>query len=113
MRRGKSRRPANGRLRSNRREPRRPKRSETKLERWTLNKSYLIAAGFTLGLAAWVAGGYVFKSSGKETPDAPAVADAVAPMTVSVRTQDAKLVEQYIVAPVSYTHLTLPTILRV
>jgi len=63
-----------------------------------LNKSYLIAAGFTLGLAAWVAGGYVFKSAGKETPDAPAVADTVAPIIVSVRTQDAKSVEQYIVA---------------
>ncbi len=63
-----------------------------------MNKSYLIAAGFTLGLAAWVAGGYVFKSAGKETPDAPAVADTVAPIIVSVRTQDAKSVEQYIVA---------------
>lgn len=63
-----------------------------------MNKSYLIAAAFTLGIAAWVAGGYVFKSSGKETPDAPAVADAVEPITVSVRTQDAKSVEQYIVA---------------
>jgi membrane fusion protein, multidrug efflux system len=63
-----------------------------------LNKSYLIAAVFTLGLAAWVLGGYFVKSSGKETPDAPAVADAVAPMTVSVRTQEARSVEQYIVA---------------
>jgi multidrug efflux system membrane fusion protein len=63
-----------------------------------LNKSYLIATVFTLGLAAWVLGGYFVKSSGKETPDAPAVADAVAPMTVSVRTQDARSVEQYIVA---------------
>jgi len=63
-----------------------------------LNKSYLIAAVFTLGLAAWVLGGYVMKSSGKETPDAPAVADAVAPMTVSVRTQEAQSVEQFIVA---------------
>jgi multidrug efflux system membrane fusion protein len=63
-----------------------------------LNKSYLIATAFTLGLAAWVLGGYFVKSSGKETPDAPAVADAVAPMTVSVRTQEAKSVEQYIVA---------------
>lgn len=63
-----------------------------------MNKSYLIAAVFTLGLAAWVLGGYFVKSSGKETPDAPAVADAVAPMTVSVRTQEARSVEQYIVA---------------
>jgi multidrug efflux system membrane fusion protein len=63
-----------------------------------LNKSYLIAAVFTLGLAAWVLGGYFIKSSGKETPDAPAVADAVAPMTVSVRTQDAQAVELFIVA---------------
>jgi len=63
-----------------------------------LNKSYLIAAAFTLGLAAWVFGGYLMKSSGKETPDAPAVADAVAPMTVAVRTQEARPVEQYIIA---------------
>jgi len=63
-----------------------------------LNKSYLIAAVFTLGLVAWVVGGYIVKSSGKETPDAPAVADTVAPMTVSVRSQEAKLVEQYIIA---------------
>ena len=63
-----------------------------------MNKSYLIAAAFTLGLAAWVFGGYLMKSSGKETPDAPAVADAVAPMTVAVRTQEARPVEQFIVA---------------
>jgi len=63
-----------------------------------LNKSYLIAAAFTLGLAAWVFGGYLMKSSGKETPDAPAVADTVAPMTVAVRTQEARPVEQFIVA---------------
>ena len=63
-----------------------------------MNKSYLIAAVFTFGLAAWVLGGHFIKSSGKETPDAPAVAAAVAPMTVSVRTQEAKSVEKYIVA---------------
>jgi len=63
-----------------------------------LNKSYLIAAGFTFGIAAWVLGGYFVKSSGKETTDAPAVAVPVAPMTVSVRTQEAKSVEKYIVA---------------
>jgi multidrug efflux system membrane fusion protein len=63
-----------------------------------LNKSYLIAAVFTFGLAAWVLGGHFIKSSGKETPDAPAVAAAVTPMTVSVRTQEAKSVEKYIVA---------------
>ena len=63
-----------------------------------MNKSYLIAAAFTLGLAAWVFGGYLMKSSGKETPDAPAVADTVAPMTVAVRTQEARPVEQFIVA---------------
>jgi multidrug efflux system membrane fusion protein len=68
------------------------------LERWTLNKSYLIAAVFTFGLAAWVLGGHFIKSSGKETPDAPAVAAAVTPMTVSVRTQEAKSVEKYIVS---------------
>ena len=63
-----------------------------------MNKSYLIAAVFTLGLAAWVVGGYVLKSSGTETPDAPAVANTAAPITVSVKTQDAKSVEQFIVA---------------
>jgi len=63
-----------------------------------LNKSYLTAVILTLGIAAWVLGGYFFQSSGKETPDAPAVADAVASMTVAVRTQDAKPVEQFIVA---------------
>jgi len=63
-----------------------------------LNKSYLTAVVLTLGIAAWVLGGYFFQSSGKETPDAPAVADAVASMTVAVRTQDAKPVEQFIVA---------------
>lgn len=63
-----------------------------------MNKSYLIATVVTLGLAAWMIGGYVVKSSGKETPDAPAVADTVAPMTVSVRTQEAKMVEKSIVA---------------
>jgi multidrug efflux system membrane fusion protein len=68
------------------------------LERWTLNKSYLIAAVFTFGLAAWVLGGHFIKSSGKETPDAPAVAAVVAPMTVSIRTQEAKSVEKYIVS---------------
>ncbi|HUU24559.1 MAG TPA: efflux RND transporter periplasmic adaptor subunit [Methyloceanibacter sp.] len=68
------------------------------MERWTLNKSYLTAVILTLGIAAWVLGGYFFQSSGKETPDAPAVADAVASMTVAVRTQDAKPVEQFIVA---------------
>ena len=63
-----------------------------------MNKSYLTAVILTLGIAAWVLGGYFFQSSGKETPDAPAVADAVASMTVAVRTQDAKPVEQFIVA---------------
>jgi len=63
-----------------------------------VNKSYVIAALFTLGLAAWVLGGYAMKSSGKETPDAPAVAKTAAPITVSVRTQEAKPVEQFIVA---------------
>jgi membrane fusion protein, multidrug efflux system len=70
------------------------------LERWTLklNKSYLIAAAFTLGLAGWLFGGYFFKSSGKESSDAPAASNAVSPMTVSVRSQEAKSVEHYIVA---------------
>ena len=63
-----------------------------------MNKSYVIAALFTLGLAAWVFGGYAIKSSGKETADAPAVAKTAAPITVSVRTQEAKPVEQFIVA---------------
>ncbi len=63
-----------------------------------MNKSYVIAALLTLGIAAWVLGGYAMKSAGKETPDEPAVAKAVAPMTVSVRTQEAKPVEQFIVA---------------
>ncbi|GAH67482.1 unnamed protein product, partial [marine sediment metagenome] len=63
-----------------------------------MNKSYLIAAVFTFGLAAWVLGGHFIKSSGKVTPDAPAVAAVVAPMTVSIRTQEAKSVEKYIVA---------------
>jgi multidrug efflux system membrane fusion protein len=52
----------------------------------------------TLGIAAWVLGGYAMKSASKETPDEPAVAKAVAPVTVSVRTQEAKPVEQFIVA---------------
>jgi membrane fusion protein, multidrug efflux system len=63
-----------------------------------VNKSYVIAALLTLGIAAWVLGGYAMKSAGKETPDEPAVAKAVAPVTVSVRTQEAKPVEQFIVA---------------
>lgn len=63
-----------------------------------MNKSYVIAALLTLGIAAWVLGGYAMKSAGKETPDEPAVAKAVAPVTVSVRTQEAKPVEQFIVA---------------
>lgn len=63
-----------------------------------MNKSYVIAALLTLGIAAWVLGGYAIKSAGKETPDEPAVAKAVAPVTVSVRTQEAKPVEQFIVA---------------
>ncbi|MBQ0817883.1 MAG: efflux RND transporter periplasmic adaptor subunit, partial [Methyloceanibacter sp.] len=53
---------------------------------------------FTFGLAAWVLGGHFIKSSSKVTPDAPAVAAVVAPMTVSIRTQEAKSVEKYIVA---------------
>lgn len=63
-----------------------------------MNKSYVIAALLTLGIAAWVLGGYAMKSAGKETPDEPAVAKTVAPVTVSVRTQEAKPVEQFIVA---------------
>jgi multidrug efflux system membrane fusion protein len=63
-----------------------------------VNKSNVIAALLTLGIAAWVLGGYAMKSAGKETPDEPAVAKAVAPVTVSVRTQEAKPVEQFIVA---------------
>ncbi len=63
-----------------------------------MNKSYVIAALLTLGIAAWVLGGYAMKSASKETPDEPAVAKAVAPVTVSVRTQEAKPVEQFIVA---------------
>jgi len=63
-----------------------------------VNKSYVIAALLTLGIAAWVLGGYAMKSAGKETPDEPAVAKTVAPVTVSVRTQEAKPVEQFIVA---------------
>jgi membrane fusion protein, multidrug efflux system len=63
-----------------------------------LNRSYVIAALITLGIAGWVLGGYAMKSSGKETADAPAAAKTAAPMTVSVRTQDAKSVEQFIVA---------------
>lgn len=63
-----------------------------------MKKSYVIAALLTLGLAAWVLGGYAMKSSGKETADEPAVAKTVAPITVSVRTQEAKPVEQFIVA---------------
>jgi membrane fusion protein, multidrug efflux system len=63
-----------------------------------LNRSYVIAALITLGIAGWVLGGYAMKSSGKETAEAPAAAKTAAPMTVSVRTQDAKSVEQFIVA---------------
>ncbi len=63
-----------------------------------MNKSYIIAASLTLGIAAWVFGGYFVKSAGKETAAAPAVADTVAPMTVAVRTEDARPVEQFIIA---------------
>lgn len=63
-----------------------------------MNRSYVIAALITLGIAAWVLGGYAMKSSGRETADAPAAAKTAAPLTVSVRSQDAKPVEQFIVA---------------
>lgn len=63
-----------------------------------MKKSYLIAVFFVFVLAAWVLGGYFLKSSSKETALEPSVADSVPPMTVSVRTQDAKSVERYIVA---------------
>lgn len=63
-----------------------------------MNRSYVIATLITLGIAAWVFGGYAMKSSGKETEDAPVAAKTAAPLTVSVRTQDAKPVEQFIIA---------------
>lgn len=63
-----------------------------------MNKSYVTAALLTLGITAWVLGGYALKSPGEETADVPAAAKTTAPLTVSVRTQNAKPVEQFIVA---------------
>ena len=63
-----------------------------------MKKSYLIAVFFIFVLAAWVLGGYFLKSSSKEAALSPSVAESVPPMTVSVRTQEAKSVERFIVA---------------
>lgn len=63
-----------------------------------MKKSYLIAVFFALVLAAWVLGGYFLKSSSKETALESSVAESVPPMTVSVRTQEARSVERFIVA---------------
>jgi len=63
-----------------------------------LKKSYLIAALFAVALVAWVLGGYFLRTAGTEASTAPAAADAVPKMTVSVRTQEAKPVAQVIVA---------------
>lgn len=63
-----------------------------------MKKSYLIAVFFVFVLAAWVLGGYFLKTSSKETAPAASGADSVQPMTVSVRTQEARSVERFIVA---------------
>lgn len=68
------------------------------MEHQTLKKSYITAVFFVLVLAAWVLGGYFLKISSKETAPSAPVSDAVPPMTVSVRTQEAKSVERFIVA---------------
>lgn len=65
-----------------------------------MNKSYLIAAGLTLGITAWVVGGYALKSP-PQTDAAnakPEMKSEATPMTVAVRTQSAKPVQQHIVA---------------
>ncbi len=63
-----------------------------------MNKSYLIAAMFALALAAWVLGGYFLRTWDAQPDRAAPVADAAPPMTVSVRTQQAKSIAQVIVA---------------
>ncbi len=63
-----------------------------------MKKSYLIAVFFVFVLAAWVLGGYFLKTSSKESAPEASVTDTVPPMTVSVRTQEAKSVERFIVA---------------
>jgi len=64
-----------------------------------LNKSHVIAAILTLGIGGWVLGGYALKSEETETAEPKAeTAAAQQPMTVAVRTQAAKPVQQYIVA---------------
>lgn len=64
-----------------------------------MNKSYFIAAGLTLGITAWVVGGYALKSPvGMEAGAANPEVKAAAPMTVAVQARTAKPVEQHIVA---------------
>ncbi|ODR98654.1 hypothetical protein AUC68_09670 [Methyloceanibacter methanicus] len=63
-----------------------------------MKKSYIIAAVLALALTAWVLGGYVLRTAGKEVATAPEDAKTLPAMTVSVRTQEAKPVAQVIVA---------------
>jgi len=64
-----------------------------------LKKSYIIAATMTLGITAWVFGGYLMQSP--VTPTVAAVSagkKAAEPMKVSVREAKAQPVERYIIA---------------
>lgn len=63
-----------------------------------MNKSYIIAAVLTLGITAWVLGGYLLRSPETQTAETPAAAETADPMTVSVRTQNAQSVERHILA---------------
>lgn len=64
-----------------------------------MNRSYVIAAILTLGIAGWVVGGYALKSQGTAAGDAkPEVRAEAPPMTVAVQTQSATPVQQQIIA---------------